>query len=72
MNDNLPIRDYRGNQAGMVTVEAEPYDANGVLLEDEIVDDTSEILGKHYKFSIAIKKMMGLSTRYSQVYLFLV
>jgi len=67
MSDTVPIRDYRGNEVGMMLVEAQPCSDDGVVLTEDFVEDPKELRGRKLKFRITIAKLMGLPRKFSDV-----
>nr|CAB3259098.1 kinesin-like protein KIF28P [Phallusia mammillata] len=68
-SDTIPIRDYKGAEVGMMTIEANPCNMEGVKLgEDDFVENPSELKKRNLKFQIKINKIMGLPRKYSEIF----
>ncbi|XP_078483346.1 kinesin-like protein KIF28 isoform X2 [Ciona intestinalis] len=68
MEDNVAIRGYRGNELGLLSVEAQPCSHDGCPLVDECVEDPDELVGQNLQFKIKVKKALDVPGKYESIW----
>uniref|UniRef100_H2YJV4 Kinesin-like protein 6 n=1 Tax=Ciona savignyi TaxID=51511 RepID=H2YJV4_CIOSA len=68
MEDNVAIRSYRGNEVGLLSIEAQPCSQDGSPLVDECVEDPTELVGQNLQFKIKVKKALDIPDKYDTIW----
>jgi len=67
MDESLAVRSYSGKQSGLMEVAVVPFSKEGLILQDECVEDPDEMIGSHFQFQIHVKRILDLPQNFTQV-----
>ena len=59
IEENLAVRCHTGKQAGLLELSVIPF-KDGEILDDDLVEDPHELLGKDYQFQINLKTICDI------------